>query len=54
MNVEKNRALVWSFLASAAPLLSVGGEIHVTMKLGKPYDLWCVAQTREHIYTLDH
>lgn len=41
-NIREQQALLSAFFASAAPLLTADGEIHVTVKRGKPYDEWAV------------
>ena len=40
VNIQRNAALLLRFLHSAAPLLAPHGQIHVTLKRGKPYDQW--------------
>ncbi|KAK9815548.1 hypothetical protein WJX72_005601 [[Myrmecia] bisecta] len=42
VNVRKNQALLASFFQSSCEVLRPDGEIHVTLKQGKPYDLWNV------------
>lgn len=39
-NVAENQALLIGFFRSAMPMLRPGGEINITLKKGKPYDLW--------------
>jgi len=41
-NVREQQAMLSAFFVSATPLLSPDGEIHVTIKRGKPYDEWAV------------
>jgi 25S rRNA (uracil2634-N3)-methyltransferase len=41
-NVEGNQRMLHAFFLAAAPLLAEGGEVHVTLKKGKPYDQWKV------------
>ncbi|KAG0166734.1 hypothetical protein DFQ28_006282 [Apophysomyces sp. BC1034] len=41
-NVRANQALLRGFFVSAAQLLSPDGEIRVTIKTCKPYDLWTI------------
>lgn len=39
-NVLANQQLLEGFFRSAVELLRPEGEIHVTLKSGKPYDMW--------------
>ena len=42
-NIETNQALLRGFFTTAPALLASGGEIHVTLAHGPPYDSWdCV------------
>ena len=38
--MARNQALLAAFFASAVPLLAPGGEVHVALKTGAPYDAW--------------
>ena len=38
--MAENQALLRGFFRSAMPMLRPGGEINITLKKGKPYDLW--------------
>ncbi|ORE10169.1 hypothetical protein BCV72DRAFT_34930 [Rhizopus microsporus var. microsporus] len=41
-NVIANQKLLTAFFQAAEPLLEKEGEIHITLKTCKPYDLWSV------------
>ena len=38
--MARNQTLLSGFLASAAELLAPGGEVHLALKTGAPYDAW--------------
>ncbi len=40
--MAENQALLIGFFRSSMPMLRPGGEINITLKKGKPYDLWNV------------
>jgi hypothetical protein len=40
VNAARNQALLAGFFACAAELLAPGGEVHVALKAGPPYDAW--------------
>ena len=47
-NIVENQKLMAGFFRNALPLLDEHGEIHVAVKLGKPYDLWNVRSVAHH------
>lgn len=40
VNVIKNQELLQKFFLNANEVVRVGGQVHVALKRGKPYDLW--------------
>ena len=40
MNIQKNQELLQKFFLNANEIVRVGGQVHVALKRGKPYDLW--------------
>lgn len=40
--MRTNQELLGGFFLSAMEVVALGGEVHVTVKTGKPYDLWGV------------
>ena len=38
--MARNQALLTAFFSSATLLLAPGGEVHVALKTGAPYDAW--------------
>jgi hypothetical protein len=40
VNVTKNQELLQKFFLNANEVVRVGGQVHVALKRGKPYDLW--------------
>ncbi|DBA85430.1 TPA: hypothetical protein ACH3X2_006106 [Trebouxia sp. C0005] len=48
INVQKNQQMLSSFFFSACEVLKADGEIHVTLKDGKPYSLWNIVSLAHH------
>ncbi|KAL3163353.1 hypothetical protein ABBQ32_009742 [Trebouxia sp. C0010 RCD-2024] len=48
VNVRKNQQMLSSFFFSACEVLCPDGEIHVTLKDGRPYSLWNVVSLAHH------
>eukprot|EP00128_Syssomonas_multiformis_P017603 Colp12_sorted_trinity150504_noHs@32501 len=43
-NIHQNQEMIVKFLTNAAAILNPGGEIHLTVKRGEPYDSWQVVR----------
>jgi len=48
-NVRVNQELLGGFFLSALEVVRPGGEVHVTVKTGKPYDLWGVVSLAHRV-----
>lgn len=48
VNVRKNQQMLSSFFMSSCSVLKPDGEVHVTLKAGKPYSLWNIVSLAHH------
>lgn len=48
VNVRKNQQMLAAFFVSSCEVLKPDGEVHVTLKEGKPYSLWNLVSLAHH------